>query len=112
VSVAARWAAPLLFVLLLLAFAAGIWGMYRAAFPGKGLYRMTAVVERRASDTLLLVKHEAVAGLMGEMSSMALVAESPALLDAAALAPGERVQLTVRQASPDPLVLVEVQKIR
>ncbi|HEX9749501.1 MAG TPA: hypothetical protein VGB86_13955 [Methylomirabilota bacterium] len=48
---------------------------------------------------------------MDEMESMALFAESAALLDGADLHRGDRVRLTVRQ-EPDRLVAVEIQKIR
>jgi hypothetical protein len=48
---------------------------------------------------------------MDEMLSMAIFAESPALLDAAGLVRGDRVRLTVRQEK-DRLVAVEILKIR
>jgi hypothetical protein len=48
---------------------------------------------------------------MDEMESMALIAESTALLDGADLHRGDRVRLTVRQ-EPGRLVAVEIQKIR
>lgn len=96
---------------MLAGFAAGIWGSYRAAFPGRGLYRVTGVFEARGGETLMLVKHDVVPGLMDEMQSMAVFAESPGLLDAAALARGDRVRLTVRQEK-DRLVAVEILKIR
>lgn len=106
-----RAAVPALFLLLLAGFAAGIWGSYRAAFPGRGLYRVTGVFEVRSGDTLMLVRHDKVPGLMDEMESMALFAESPELLAAADLRRGDRVRLTVRQEQ-DRLVAVEIQKIR
>jgi len=80
-------------------------------FPARGLYRVTGVFEARGGDTLMLVKHDVVPGFMDEMLSMAIFAESPALLDAAALARGDRVRLTVRQEK-DRLVAVEILKIR
>ncbi|HEX7788631.1 MAG TPA: hypothetical protein VF653_20595 [Methylomirabilota bacterium] len=67
--------------------------------------------EGRGPDGLLLVKHDAVPGFMDEMQSMALYAETPALLDAADLRRGDRVRLTVRQER-DRLVAVEIQKVR
>jgi hypothetical protein len=88
-----------------------MWGSYRAAFPARGLYRVTGVFEARGGDTLMLVRHDVVPGLMDEMQSMAIFAESPGLLDAAALARGDRVRLTVRQEK-DRLVAVEILKIR
>jgi hypothetical protein len=98
-------------LLLLAGFAAGIWGTYRAAFPGPGLYRVTGIFEARGGPTLLLVRHDKVPGFMDEMESMALFAESAALLDGADLRRGDRVRLTVRQ-EPDRLVAVEIRKIR
>ena len=98
-------------MLLLAGFAAGMWGSYRAAFPGRGLYRVTAVFEARAGDSLMLVRHDVVPGFMGEMPSMAIYAESPALLSAADLKRGDRVHLTVRQDG-ERVVAVEIQKIR
>jgi hypothetical protein len=59
----------------------------------------------------MLVKHDVVPGFMDEMQSMAIFAESPALLDAAAVGRGDRVRLTVRQEK-DRLVAVEILKIR
>lgn len=80
-------------------------------FPARGLYRVTGVFEARSGATLILVKHDVVPGFMDEMLSMALFAESPALLDAAGLERGDRVRLTVRQEK-DRLVAVEILKIR
>jgi len=105
------WAVPVLFLILLAAFAAGIWVSYREAFPAKGLYRVTGVFESRHGETMILVKHDAVPGLMQEMSSMAFFAESRELLDRAALHPGDRIRFTVRQL-PDKLLVVEIQKLR
>jgi hypothetical protein len=59
----------------------------------------------------MLVKHDVVPGFMDEMQSMAIFAESPALLAAAAVVRGDRVRLTVRQEK-DRLVAVEILKIR
>ena len=105
------WAVPVLFLVLLAAFAAGIWGNYREAFPARGLYRVTGVFDSRWGETMILVKHDAVPGLMEEMSSMAFFAESRDLLDRAALRPGDRIRFTVRQL-PDKLLVVEIQKLR
>jgi hypothetical protein len=107
-----RWAVPALFVILLAGFAAGIWGTYREAFPGKGLYRVTGVFEGRAAGNTILVKHETVPGLMPEMRSMVFVAESKELLDKAALHPGDRVRLTVRQRASNDLLVLEIRKLR
>jgi hypothetical protein len=99
---------------LLVAFAAGIWGTYRAIFPAQGLHRVTGTFQARAGDTLMLVRHDPVAGLMDEMTSMAVFAESRALLDAADLHPGDRIRLTVREVpgERDKLVAVEIVKTR
>ncbi|HTI56430.1 MAG TPA: hypothetical protein VMC04_19485 [Verrucomicrobiae bacterium] len=59
----------------------------------------------------MLVKHDVVPGFMDEMQSMAIFAKSPGLLDAAALARGDRVRITVRQEK-DRLVAVEILKVR
>jgi hypothetical protein len=109
-----RWAAPVLFTVLLAGLAAGIWGSYREIFPAKGLHRVTGVFQSRAGDTLILVRHDAVAGLMEGMTSMALFSDSRELLDAADLHAGDRVRLTVRQVpgEQDKLVVVEIVKIR
>jgi hypothetical protein len=103
---------PLLFVVLLAGFAAGIWGTYRDSFPAKGLYRVTGVFENRVGETMILVKHDVVPGLMPEMKSMAFFVESKELLDRAALQPGDRVRLTVRPIADDRLLVVEIRKLR
>jgi copper binding protein CusF len=106
-----RWAVPLLFVFLLAGFTAGIWGSYRELFPAKGLYRVTGTFENRWGETMILVKHDAVPGLMDGMNNMVFLAESKELLDRAALRPGDRVRFTIRQV-PDKLLVVEIRKIR
>jgi hypothetical protein len=106
-----RWAVPLVFVLLLTGFAAGIWGSYRDVYPGRGLFRVTGVFEGRGSDTLLLVSHDAAPGVMDEMSKMAFYAETKEMLDVAGLRRGDRVRLTVRQL-PDRYLVVEIRKIQ
>jgi len=106
-----RWAVPALFALLALSFAAGIWGTWREVYPGPGLYRVTGVFEGRAGDTLMLVSHDAAAGLMDEMSRMAFYAETRDVLDRSDLRRGDRVRLTVRQL-PDRYLVVEIKKIK
>lgn len=59
---------------------------------------------------MILVRHDAVPGLMDEMSSMAFFAESKELLDRAALKPGDRVRFTIKQL-PDKLLVVRLQKL-
>lgn len=106
-----RWSVPALYLLLLGAFAAGIWGSYRAVFPARDLHRVTGVFEARAGETMILVRHDAVPGLMEEMPSMLFFAESRELVDRAQLAQGDRIRFTVRR-TPDRLLVVEIQKIR
>ena len=106
------WAVPVLFVILLVGFGAGIWGTYRDSFPARGLHRITGVFESRLGDTMILVKHDGVPGLMPEMKSMAFVAESRELLDRAALQPGDRIRFTVRRIPDDTLLVVEIRKLR
>lgn len=105
-----RWLAPLLYVVLVVAFAAGVWGSYRAVFPARDLYRVTGVFESRVGDTMILVRHDKVPGLMDEMKSMMFMVESRQLLDQAQLRTGDRVRFTLRQ-TPDKLLLVEIQRI-
>jgi len=111
VARAGNWVAPLLFSVLLAAFAAGIWGIYRSNFPGKDLYRASGVYETRFNDVMIVVKHERLPGLMDEMDSMVFQAESKDLLDRAKLLPGDRVRLTIRPTG-DRLLLVDIQKIK
>ena len=106
-----RWAVPLIFVLLLAGFAAGIWGSYREVYPGHGLVRITGVFEGRGGDTLILVSHDAAAGLMDEMSRMAFYAQTKEMLDDAGLRRGDRVRLTVRPLA-DRYLVVEIRKIQ
>ena len=105
------WKVVALFVVLLLGFALGIWGTYRAVYPEKGVHRLTAVFQSRAGDTAILVGHEAAPALaMGEMELMAFDLESKTLLDQAGLKPGDRVRLTIRQ-TPDRLLVVRIDRL-
>ena len=93
-------------MVLLAAFAAGIWGtvIRPAAYEVRG-----TIVARSASD-MLLVRHEPVAGLgMNAMELMAISA-SPALLDPVDPRPGDRVKLAVRQRDAQ-LVLIRIEKL-
>ncbi|MGH7334149.1 MAG: copper-binding protein [Candidatus Rokuibacteriota bacterium] len=87
-----RWLPAGLFVLLLAAFAVGLWGtVVRPA-----AYEITGEVIARPAANLILIRHDPVEGLgMGAMELMAVFGE-PQQIDAAALAPGERVRLGVR----------------
>ncbi len=99
-------------MVLLLGFAFGIWGTYRAVYPEKGVHRLTAVFQAWAGDTAILVGHEAIPALsMGSMELMAFDVESKALLDQTGLKPGDRVRLTIRQ-TPDRLLVVKIDKLR
>ena len=65
----------------------------------------------RPASNLILVRHEAVAALgMAPMELMAILAD-PAMLDAAGIAPGDRVRLAVRRKD-DELTLLRVDKLR
>jgi len=64
----------------------------------------------RPAANLLLVQHDAIAGLgMRAMELMAVFAD-PAVLDRAGVAPGQRVRLAVR-ARGDELQLVWIEKL-
>ena len=74
-------------------------------------YEVRGEMVARAAPDLLLIRHQPVTALgMGAMEMMA-VRGTPATLDAAGLAPGDRVRLAVRQEG-DTLVLVWVEKNR
>ena len=96
-----------LFVVLIGLFAAGLWGtVVRPA-----AYEVRGEVVARAAPDLLLVRHQPVSGLgMGAMEMMAIRGEVAAL-DAARVAPGDRVRLAVRQAGDD-VILVWIEKLR
>jgi Copper binding periplasmic protein CusF len=101
----ARWRLGLLFVALLIAFAAGLWGtvLRPAAYEVQGEF-----VARAAPD-LILVRHEVIAGLgMSAMEQMA-VSVVPAQVDALALEPGDRIRLAVRQ-NGERLVLLRIER--
>jgi hypothetical protein len=63
----------------------------------------------RATPTLILVRHEAVAGLgMSAMEQMAISVE-PAQVDPLSLRPGDRVRLAVRPEG-ERLVLLRIER--
>ena len=105
------WVAPILFAVLLAAFAAGIWGIYRSNFPFQGLYRAGGVYEARYADVMVVVRHEKLPGFMDRMDAMVLQAESKDILDRVQLTRGDRVRLTIRPVG-DRLLLVDIQKIQ
>jgi Cu/Ag efflux protein CusF len=93
-------------VVLLAAFAAGIWGtVIRPA-----AYEVRGTIVARPAPNMLLVRHEPVAALgMNAMELMAISAD-PALLDPVGPSPGDRVKLAVRQRD-DQLVLIRIEKL-
>ena len=103
----ARRLLVVLFVLLLVLFAAGLWGtVVRPA-----AYEVRGEVVARAAPDLLLIRHQAVTALgMGAMEMMA-VRGAPATLDAARISPGDRVRLAVR-ATGDEISLVWIERER
>ena len=105
------WVAPILFAVLLAAFAAGIWGMYRSNFPGQGLHRADGVYEAGYAVVMVDVRHEKHPWFMDQMDAMVLQAESKDILDRVQLTRGDRVRLTIRPVG-DRLLLVDIQKIQ
>jgi hypothetical protein len=96
-----------LFVLLLVLFAAGLWG----TVVRPPAYEVRGEVVARAAADLLLIRHQPVGALgMGAMEMMA-VHGAPEMLDAARLSRGDRVRLAVRTRGDD-VVLVWVERER
>ena len=92
--------------MLLAGLALGLWG----TIIRPPAYEVRGTVVARAATNLLLVRHEPIPGLgMNAMEVMAIFAD-PRDLDAAALSPGDRVRLAVRQKG-DELVLLRVAKL-
>ena len=102
-----RWLLVVLFVVLVVLFAAGLWGtVVRPA-----AYEVRGELVARAAPDLILIRHQPVSGLgMGAMEMMA-VHGAPATLDAAGLTPGDRVRLAVRPDG-EALVLVWIERMR
>ncbi len=106
-SARARWSLVVLFVVLLVAFAAGLWG----TIVRPPAYEVRGEFVARAANDVILVRHEAVSALgMSAMELMAVTA-APALVDPLDLRPGDRVRLAVR-ARGDEIVLVWIEKSR
>lgn len=104
---AGRLRLALLFAVLLVAFAVGLWG----TIVRPRAYEVRGVVVARPAPGMLLVRHGAVSGLgMSAMDTMAVVGD-PALVDAARVVPGDPVRLAVRPSGDD-LVLVHIEKSR
>ena len=91
--------------MLVAAFAAGLWGtVLRPA-----AYEVQGEVVALAAPGLLLVRHEAIAGLgMRAMETMAVVV-TPEQLAGLDLQAGDRVRLAVRPKGDD-LVLVWIRR--
>jgi hypothetical protein len=94
-----------LFVVLLAAFAAGLWG----TIIRPPAYEVRGVIVARPAADLLLVRHEPVAALGMEAMELMAISATPAQLDAADPRPGERVRLAVRQVD-DQLVLIRLER--
>jgi Cu/Ag efflux protein CusF len=106
-SARARFLLAAVFVLLLVAFAAGLWG----TIVRPAAYEVRGEFVARAAAGVILVRHEAVSALgMSAMEMMAITAD-PALVDPLGLRPGDRVRLAVRPRGDD-LVLVWIERVR
>jgi Cu/Ag efflux protein CusF len=104
-SARARFLLAAVFVLLLVAFAAGLWG----TIVRPAAYEVRGEFVARAAPGVILVRHEAVSALgMSAMEMMAITAD-PALVDPLSLRPGDRVRLAVRSRGDD-LVLVWIER--
>jgi Cu/Ag efflux protein CusF len=106
-----RWKVWLLFLLLLVGLAVGVWGTLRAVMPEKGVYRVTGVYKDRWGATMILVQHDPVPGLMETMEFMSFFVESKELLDNANLQKGDRIRFVIRQI-PDRLLITKIEKVR
>jgi hypothetical protein len=94
------------FTALATGLAIGIWGsvVRPPAYEVKGTY------VARAAPEILLIRHDAVEELgMAPMELMAVFAD-PRQLDAASLAPGDRLRLAVRRRD-DHLILIRLEKL-
>jgi hypothetical protein len=96
-----------LFVLLLAGWAIGIW-----ATMLRGTVReIIGTFVTRPSDTMILIRHDALPVLgMQPMELMAVEVDAKALIDHAALRPGDRLRLTVRQ-QPDRMLALKLERI-
>ena len=90
---------------MLTAFAAALWG----TIISPRAYEVRGEVMARPAADLLLVRHEAVVALGMKAMELMAVSSEPAQLDAAAVRPGDRVRLAVRQRD-DQLVLIRIEK--
>lgn len=117
-----RWKVWVLFLVLLAGLGVGIWGTLRALKPEPGglepgvmlepgSYRVTGVYKERWGETMILVQHGPVPGLMETMDFMSFFVESKELLDNAKLQKGDRVRFVIKQI-PDKLLIVKLEKIQ
>jgi hypothetical protein len=89
------------------ALAVGLWG----TIVRPAAYEVRGEFVARAGPALILVRHEAVAGLgMTAMEQMAIEAR-PDLVDPLGLTPGEPVRLGVRPEG-DRIVLLWIERAR
>ena len=95
-----------MFVALVVAFAAALWGtVLRPA-----AYEVRGEIVARPAVNLIIVRHDAVAALgMAPMELMAILVD-PAVVDAAGVQPGDRVRLAVRRRN-DELTLLRIEKL-
>ena len=97
----------MVFGLLLAAWAVGVWStMIRGT-----IHEVVGVYVARPTPTTILVRHEALPQLeMLPMELMTFEVDSPALVDAAKLTPGDRVRVRVRQRAAG-LTVVEIERL-
>src|SRR5262245_53823769 len=103
----ARWLVVLVFVALVVAFAAALW----ATIVRPPAYEVRGQIVARPAANLILVRHEPVPVLgMPSMDLMAIFSD-PSLLDGAGVVPGDRVRLAVRPKDND-LSLLRIEKLK
>ena len=97
-----------MFALLLAAWGIGVWAtMIRGTVS-----EIVGTYVGRPTPSSILVRHDALPQLeMLPMELMTFEVEPPSLVDAARLAPGERVRLRVRQRA-DGFTAIGVERIR
>jgi len=102
-----RWLVAGVFILLLITFAAALWGtMVRPP-----AYEVRGVLVARPTQDLILVRHDAIGPLgMGAMETMAVHAD-PRMVDAARAVPGDTVRLTVKPRESE-LQLLRIDRVR
>ena len=91
---------------LVAAFAAALW----ATVLRPPAYEVRGTIVARPAANLIVVRHEAVPALsMSPMELMAVFSD-PALLDKAAVNPGDRVRLAVRRTDAE-LTLLRIERL-